>query len=52
VPARNGDRWLVDEIYVKVAGRWTYLHRAIDQHGRVIDVVLSERRDSSGRPSC
>jgi IS6 family transposase len=28
-----------------VAGRWTYLYRAIDQHGQVIDVLLSQRRD-------
>ena len=40
-----GDRWFADETYVKVAGRWTYLYRAIDQHGQVIDVLLSERRD-------
>jgi transposase-like protein len=30
---------------VKVAGRWTYLYRAIDQHGQVIDVLVSQRRD-------
>jgi transposase, IS6 family len=40
-----GDRWFVDETYVKVAGRWTYLYRAIDQSGQVIDVWLSSRRD-------
>ena len=40
-----GDRWFADETYVKVAGRWTYLYRAIAQHGQVIDVLLSERRD-------
>lgn len=40
-----GDRWFADETYLKVAGRWTYLYRAIDQHGQVIDVLLSERRD-------
>jgi IS6 family transposase len=40
-----GDRWFVDETYVKVAGRWTYLYRVIDQHGQVIDVMLSTRRD-------
>ena len=40
-----GDRWFVDETYVKVAGRWTYLYRAIDQHGQVIDIWLSRRRD-------
>jgi transposase, IS6 family len=43
----SGDRWLVDETYVKAAGRWTYLYRAIDQHGQVIDVLLSVHRDLS-----
>src|SRR5207237_5290599 len=48
-PGRHstGDRWFVDETYVKVAGRWTYLSRAVDQHGQVIDVLLSERRDGA-----
>ena len=35
----------MDETYVKVAGRWVYLYRAIDQFGQVIDVVVSEKRD-------
>jgi transposase-like protein len=39
------DRWFVDETYVKVAGKWAYLYRAIDQNGQVIDVLLSRRRD-------
>ena len=42
-----GDRWYVDETYVKVSGQWTYLYRAIDQHGQVIDVYLPRRRDLS-----
>ena len=46
-PCRHapGDRWFVDETYVKVAGKWAYLYRAVDQHGQVIDVLLSTRRD-------
>ncbi len=36
---------VVDETYVKVAGRWIYLYRAIDQVGQVIDVLASKRRD-------
>jgi len=39
-----GDRWFVDETYVKVNGRWTYLYRAVDQYGQVIDVWLSAAR--------
>jgi transposase, IS6 family len=41
-----GDRWYVDETYVKVAGRWRYVYRAVDQHGQIIDVYVSPRRDT------
>ncbi len=40
-----GDRWFVDETYAKVAGVWRCVYRAVDQHGQVIDVYLSNRRD-------
>ena len=51
-PCRHavGDRWFVDETYVKVAGRWRYVYRAIDQFGQVIDVFVSSRRDA--RAAC
>jgi transposase-like protein len=45
---RVGDRWHVDETYVKVAGRWVYLHRAVDQFGQLIDVYASSRWDTNG----
>jgi IS6 family transposase len=47
-PCRHavGDRWQVDETYVKVAGHWRYVYRAIDQFGQVIDVFVSPRRDA------
>jgi transposase-like protein len=45
-PCRHaiGDRWHVDETYLKVGGNWHYLYRAIDQFGQVIDVLLSPKR--------
>ena len=48
-PCRHGvgDRWWVDETYVKVSGQWRYVYRAIDQFGQVIDVYLSQRRDTA-----
>ena len=48
-PGRHavGDRWFVDETYVKVAGRWRYLYRAVDQFGPVIVVLLSKQRDTA-----
>ena len=46
-PCRHapGNRWFVDETYVKVAGRWIYLYRAIDQYGQVIDVLVAQNRN-------
>jgi transposase, IS6 family len=41
-PSRS---WFVDETYVKVGGVWRYVYRAVDQHGQIIDVLVSKRRD-------
>jgi transposase, IS6 family len=43
---RVGQRWSVDETYVKVAGHWGYVYRAIDEHGQVIEVLFREHRDT------
>jgi transposase-like protein len=37
---------------VKVAGRWRYVYRAIDQSGPVIDVFVSPRRDGTAARRC
>jgi transposase-like protein len=42
-----GDRWFVDETYVKVNRVWHYVYRAVDEHGQVIDVLVSVRRDAA-----
>jgi transposase-like protein len=42
-----GERWFVDETYIKVNGVWRYVYRAIDQNGQVIDVLVSARRDAA-----
>ena len=41
----NGS-WQVDETYIKVKGRWTYLYRAVDKCGQTIDFLLSAKRDA------
>jgi IS6 family transposase len=48
-PCRHhvGDRWFVDETYVRVAGVWRYVYRAVDQHGQVIDIYVSKKRDTA-----
>jgi transposase-like protein len=43
---RVGQRWSVDETYVKVAGRWGYVYRAIDEQGQVVEVLFQEHRDT------
>src|ERR1700730_4367372 len=42
----NGS-WRVDETYVRMKGRWTYLYRAVDSRGQTIDFLLSAKRDTA-----
>jgi transposase, IS6 family len=51
-PCRHivGERWFVDETYVKVAGQWRYVYRVVDQFGQVIDVFVSARRIAKAAP--
>jgi len=42
---RRNRSWRVDETYIRVAGRWTYLYRAVDSEGNTIDFMLSPHRD-------
>jgi transposase, IS6 family len=42
---RPNRSWRVDETYVRVAGKWTCLYRAIDSAGNTIDFLLSPNRD-------
>jgi transposase-like protein len=43
----SNSSWRVDETYVRVKGRWTYLYRAVDSYGRTIDFLLSAKRDAT-----
>jgi transposase, IS6 family len=42
---RPNRSWRVDETYVKVAGNWAYLYRAVDSAGGTIEFMLSPKRD-------
>jgi transposase, IS6 family len=41
----KGATWFMDETHVRVAGRWMYLCRAVDNCGDTVDFYLSETRD-------
>jgi IS6 family transposase len=41
----TGTSWRADETYIRVAGTWVYLYRAVDSAGATIDFYLSRTRD-------
>ena len=46
-----GTSWRVDETYVSVRGRWHYLYRAVDRHGKTIDFLFAPRSWDCSRAS-
>jgi putative transposase len=44
--ARPGDKWHLDEVFIKINGKTHYLWRAVDQHGTVLDILVTSRRDA------
>ena len=43
---RPGDKWHLDEVFVKINGTTHYLWRAVDQHGNVLDILVQSRRNA------
>jgi transposase-like protein len=41
-PVNNS--WRVDETYIRVGGKWNYLYRAVDKHGKTVDFLLRPDR--------
>jgi len=39
-----GNRWSMDETYIRVNGQWMYLYRAVDKEGYTVDFLLTRRR--------
>ena len=43
--ARTGDKWHLDEVFLKINGARHYLWRAVDQNGVVVDILVQPKRD-------
>jgi putative transposase len=41
-----GDKWFLDEVFIRIRGKLHYLWRAVDQHGNVLDVLVQDRRNT------
>ncbi|MGW2188597.1 IS6 family transposase [Streptomyces sp. NPDC001719] len=42
-----GDRWHLDEVFITVNGKMLYLWRAVDQDGNVLDILVTDKRDTA-----
>ena len=40
-----GDKWHLDEVFLKINGEICYLWRAVDQYGNVLDILVTSKRD-------
>ncbi|WP_406350966.1 IS6 family transposase [Streptomyces sp. NBC_01635] len=44
---RPGDKWYLDEVFIKINGELKYLWRAVDADGTVLDILVQNRRDTT-----
>ena len=44
---RPGDKWHLDEVFIRVNGERKYLWRAVDADGNVLDILVQNRRDTA-----
>ena len=42
---QTGDKWHLDEVFIKINGKEHYLWRAVDQDGNVLDILVQGRRN-------
>ncbi|MFL5257163.1 MAG: IS6 family transposase, partial [Rhodopila sp.] len=43
---RPGDKWFLDEVFIRIRGKLHYLWRAVDQDGNVLDILVQSRRNA------
>ncbi len=44
---RTGDKWYLDEVFLKITGQTYYLWRAVDQEGTVLHGLVQSRRNAA-----
>jgi putative transposase len=44
---RPGNKWYLDEVFIRIQGVQHYLWRAVDQDGVVLDILVQDRRDAN-----
>ena len=45
--SRPGDKWHLDEVFIRISGVQHYLWRAVDHEGEVLDIVVQGGRDKA-----
>jgi putative transposase len=43
---RPGDKWHLDEVFIRIRGKLHYLWRAVDQNGYVLDILVQSKRSA------
>src|SRR5262249_49189780 len=44
---KPGDKWYMDEVFIRIRGKQHYLWRAVDQAGNVLDILVQSRRSAT-----
>jgi putative transposase len=44
---RPGNTWHLNEVFITINGQRRYLWQAVDQHGTVLDILVTSRRDTT-----
>ncbi len=45
--SKTGDKWHLDEVFLKINGKMSYLWRAVDQNGNILDILVQSRRNKA-----
>src|SRR5258708_3570707 len=49
---QTGDKWYMDEVFIRIRGKQHYLWRAVDQDGNLLDILVQSRRSATAASRC